>query len=269
MATARYDRRCRNYLRGGIVHDSCLLRRLERNLRWKEQPRANNHADDIDTELYQPVEGIHLCGQPACRYRRIEQQPRVATIGIYNSPAFFLRNSNVGGIADISFTFGPANLGLIPIVGDWNGDGVDTIGLYDPAHGAFFLRNSNDGGVADITFTFGPGGMGFIPIVGDWNGDGVDTVGLYDPLHAAFFLRNSNNGGVADITFTFGPSNMGFIPIVGDWDKDGVDTIGVYDPGHAGFFLRNTNTGGIADLSFIYGPVGSGIVPLAGNWDGQ
>src|SRR5205807_911992 len=122
-----------------------------------------------------------------------------ATIGIYNSPAFFLRNSNDGGIADISFTFGPAGLGLIPIVGDWNGDGVDTVGLYDPAHAAFFLRNSNNGGVADITFTFGPANMGFIPIVGDWDKDGVDTIGVYDPMHAGFFLRNTNTGGIADV----------------------------------------------------------------------
>ena len=98
--------------------------------------------------------------------------PGTHTIGLYDSAhaAFFLRNSNNGGVADISFTFGPAGLGWIPIVGDWNGDGVDTIGLYDPAHAAFFLRNSNNGGVADLTFTFGPAGLGWIPIVGNWDG---------------------------------------------------------------------------------------------------
>jgi hypothetical protein len=34
---------------------------------------------------------------------------------------FFLRNSNTGGIADISFTYGGAGAGLVPLVGDWNG----------------------------------------------------------------------------------------------------------------------------------------------------
>jgi hypothetical protein len=34
---------------------------------------------------------------------------------------FFLRNTNSGGIADITFNYGPAGLGYIPIVGDWDG----------------------------------------------------------------------------------------------------------------------------------------------------
>src|SRR5437588_178592 len=141
-----------------------------------------------------------------------------ATIGIYNSAyaAFFLRNSNVGGVADIYFNYGPPN--LVPLVGDWNGDGVDTVGLYDPAHAAFFLRNTNSGGVADITFTFGPAGLGLIPIVGDWDKDGVDTIGVYDPGHAGFFLRNTNTGGIADLSFTYGPVGSGIVPLAGNWD---------------------------------------------------
>jgi hypothetical protein len=84
--------------------------------------------------------------------------------------AFFLRNSNTDGIADITFTYGPAGMGFIALVGDWNGDGIDTIGLYGPSNAAFFLRNSNSGGIADITFTYGPAGMAFSPLVGDWDG---------------------------------------------------------------------------------------------------
>ena len=39
------------------------------------------------------------------------------TIGVYDpsTASFFLRNSNTGGIADISFTYGPAAMGLIPV----------------------------------------------------------------------------------------------------------------------------------------------------------
>ncbi|HKA23011.1 MAG TPA: putative Ig domain-containing protein [Blastocatellia bacterium] len=191
------------------------------------------------------------------------------TIGLYNPAggAFFLRNSNSGGVADISFAFGPAGAGFIPLVGDWNGDGVKSIGLYNPASGAFFLRNSNTAGIADISFNFGPAGLGFVPLVGDWNGDGVDTIGLYDPAHGGFFLRNSNSAGATDIMFSFGPAGMGFIPIVGDWNGDGVDTIGLYDPANAGFFLRNSNTSGGADIMFMYGPAGLGFKPVVGDWN--
>jgi hypothetical protein len=150
-----------------------------------------------------------------------------------------------------------------------HGPGLDTIGLYDPAHAAFFLRNSNTGGNADITSTYGPAGLGFVPLVGDWNGDGVDTIGLYDPAHAAFFLSNSNTSGSTDITFTYGPAGLGFTPLAGDWNGDPTDTIGLYDPAHAAFFLRNSNSGGVADVTFTYGPAGLGFIPLAGDWDGQ
>jgi hypothetical protein len=196
---------------------------------------------------------------------------KISKIGLYSpgGGAFFLRNSNTGGIADMAFTYGPAAMGFIPLVGDWDGNGTKTTGLYDPAHAAFFLRNSNTAGMADITFTYGPAGLGFIPLVGDWNGDGIDTIGLYDPSHAAFFLRNSNSGGVADITFTYGPAGLGFIPIVGDWNGDGTDTIGLYNPANAAFFLRNSNSGGIADIAFTYGPAGLGFAPIVGDWNGD
>src|SRR6476659_3273164 len=83
---------------------------------------------------------------------------------------------------------------LVPLSGDWNGDGVDTIGLYDPSTGAFTLQDPSPNRAGDIAFHCGPGGSS-IPITGDWDGDGVDTIGLYVPSTAAFFLRNSNSAG--------------------------------------------------------------------------
>jgi hypothetical protein len=96
----------------------------------------------------------------------------VDTIGLYNpaTGAFFLRNSNSTGIADLAFAYGPGGAGLKSLVGDWNGDGADTVGLYNPAGGAFFLRNSNSTGIADLAFGYGPGGAGWIALIGDWDG---------------------------------------------------------------------------------------------------
>jgi hypothetical protein len=187
------------------------------------------------------------------------------TVGIYipATGAFFLKNSNAGGAADVVFTFGPTSSTLTPLVGDWDGDGVETIGLYNPATGAFFMKNSNAGGGADIVFSFGPAGLGWRPVTGDWNGDGVDTIGLYDPSTGNFFLKNTNAPGAADLTFGFGGG--GATPLAGDWNGDGVDTVGLYNPGAGTFFLRNTNAPGPADVTFSYGPANS--VPLAGDWN--
>jgi hypothetical protein len=190
------------------------------------------------------------------------------TAGVYipSTGAWFLRNENSPGGADLVFTFG-AGGSVVPITGDWDGDGVDTAGLSDPATGVFFLRNANAGGGADLVFTYGAGGAGLIPLSGDWDGDGVDTVGIYDPATGAFFLTNANAPGPADLVFTFGVGGAGTVPLAGDWNGDGIDTVGVYDPGSGAFFLKNANAGGGADAVFTYGAGGQGFVALAGDWN--
>jgi hypothetical protein len=63
---------------------------------------------------------------------------------------FYLRNENTLGFATIVFYFGqPCDQ---PVAGDWNGDGVDTIGIFRPSTGQFLLRNSNDIGSAQMSW---------------------------------------------------------------------------------------------------------------------
>jgi hypothetical protein len=60
------------------------------------------------------------------------------TIGVFHPPAnarpvddFRLRNSNTAGPADLTEDFGQA--GDQALAGDWNGDGVDDVGVYRPS----------------------------------------------------------------------------------------------------------------------------------------
>ncbi len=181
---------------------------------------------------------------------------------------WFLRNANSPGPADAAFGFGPGGAGLVPLSGDWNGDGIETPGLYSPAAGVFFLKNSSGPGPADLVFGYGPV-AGWTPVVGDWNGDGVDTIGLYEGTSGTFFLKNSNTAGPANVVFGFGAGGAGLAPLVGDWNGDGVDTVGVYSQASGFFFLRNSNAAGPADAVVGFGPSASGWTPLAGDWDGN
>ncbi len=123
------------------------------------------------------------------------------TVSIYrpSEQRFFVINdlgSNDGGLgaADYSFLFG--NPGDKPFVGDFNGDGVDTVGLHRESTGLVYFRNSNKTGVADSQFIYGdPGDM---LVAGDWDGNGTDTIGVYRPSNGIFYLRNSNSAGNAD-----------------------------------------------------------------------
>jgi hypothetical protein len=59
------------------------------------------------------------------------------------------------------------NYGLpndLPVVGDWDGKGSDTIGIF--RQGQFFLRNSNSSRYSDVDFLFGI--TGDQPLAGTW-----------------------------------------------------------------------------------------------------
>lgn len=175
-----------------------------------------------------------------------------------SNAAFFLKNANNTGFADTVITFGnPTDLS---VTGDWNNDGIDTVGIF--RNGTFFLKNTNVTGFSDISFFLG--GPGDLPVAGDWNGDGITTVGVF--RNGTFFLRNSNSGGPPDAIFNLGQA--GDLPIAGDWNGDGIDTVGVYRPSTGQFFLKNTNSTGFADIAFVYGG-NPGDLPVTGDWNGD
>ena len=168
---------------------------------------------------------------------------------------------------DVS-TFYFGNPGDIPFMGDWDGDGVATPGLYRQSDGFVYVKNANTQGVADLEFFFGD--PGDVPLVGDFDGDGRDSVSIWRPSQARMFVINGlgQDGkglGVAEFDFYFG--NPGDSPFVGDFDGDGVDTIGLYRESAGFVYFRNSLTTGAADLSFFYGDAGDQI--LAGDWDGD
>jgi len=101
---------------------------------------------------------------------------------------FFLKNSNESGKADVVFGYGTIG-DVIPITGDWDSDGIDTIGVYRPETGTFFLKNSNESGDANIIFHFGPSNATMI-FSGDWNGNDENTVGIIIDETILFRLTN-------------------------------------------------------------------------------
>lgn len=186
------------------------------------------------------------------------------SVGVYDpeKSAFYLKNTNEAGKADIVFVYGSGS--WLPIAGDWDGDKKDTIGLYDSATSTFYLKNSNTVGYSDITFGFGTAEAGWKPIAGDWNGDGTATVGLYDSNTSTFYLKNSNSAGTADVTFTFGTA--GWLPVAGDWNGDGTDTIGLYDKSAGKFYLKNSNSAGKSDINVFFINTKSDWVPISMDW---
>ena len=202
----------------------------------------------------------------------------VSTIGVVRPESsdtklgWHLRNSNSSGGAHIHFTFGNPQTGF-PIVGDWNGDGKDTIGVARPDGGTklgWYLRNANSTGGANVHFTYGNHETGF-PVVGDWNGDGKDTIGVVkdEAGRLGWNLRNSNSTGGAHIHFTYGSAETGY-PVVGDWNGDGKDTVGVVRNdgfNHLEWHLRDSNSSGSTNRRFTFGSIFD--FPVVGDWNGD
>jgi len=163
-----------------------------------------------------------------------------------------LRNSNTQGNADISFFFGDS--GDFPLVGDWDGDGKDTVSIYRQSEGRVYIVNAlgNDGGglgVADLSYGFGnPGDK---PFSGDFDGDGIDTIGLYRESTGFVYFTNRLATGTADLSFFYG--NSGDQILAGDWDGDGDDTVAVYRPATGRVYMNLENTDGAADWNGYVG----------------
>ena len=115
----------------------------------------------------------------------------------------------------------------IPIVGDWNGDGIDTIAVFHK--GAWYRDVDGDGKRSDGDIAAHYGKPGDVPVVGDFNGDGIDELGIF--RDGTWYLDTNANGEIdpGDLVIKLG--RPGDTPVVGDWDGDGMEEPGVYHDG--------------------------------------
>ena len=164
---------------------------------------------------------------------------------------YFLRTP--GG----THTFNYGTAGDQAYVGDWNGDGADTIAIGRGQQ--FHISNRNDSVGAEYSFSFGIPGDKYL--VGDWDGDGIDTISIQ--RGSTIFISNAQRPSIADWQFTYG--NPGDRMIVGDWDGDGIDTIAI-QRGDT-YYINNVNGTGVAEYTMKFGSPGD--VGIAGDWDGD
>ena len=83
---------------------------------------------------------------------------------------WYLKYANNDGWGNLSTVrFGSANTSWVPVAGDWNGWGDDTIGMYSPSQKTWYLKGANDEGWANVlTIRFGSTSTSWSAEVGDW-----------------------------------------------------------------------------------------------------
>ncbi|WP_353648584.1 VCBS repeat-containing protein [Nakamurella sp. A5-74] len=180
-------------------------------------------------------------------------------VGVYRGTQFLLATRAANGAVTRyrTTTWGRGTTigGDVPVVGDWNGDGVDDVGVY---RGTQFLLalNTSAGAKAYRTVSFGQGvAHGDLPVVGDWNGDGVDDLAVVrggagsSPMTYVMGLVSATDGkahGYRTVAFAAGVANDQ--PLAGDWNGDGRDEPALTNTGATVFLSTLRATGSSATL---------------------
>ncbi len=119
-----------------------------------------------------------------------------------------------------------------PVVGDWNGDGRDSAGVY--RRGSWYLDYDGDrrferyieDRIVDAYWTH----EAVVPFVGDWNGDGRSKTGAYfDGRVALDFDGDGRFRGTGERPFFLGNENA--TVVVGDWNASGADSVAAVEQG--------------------------------------
>lgn len=111
-----------------------------------------------------------------------------------------------------------------PIVGDWNGDGIRSIGVFTGGRWRLDLDGDGRWSNRDAVYAFGqPGDRA---VVGDFSGNGVDQIGIF---RDGIWIIDTNGNRELDATDeVFELGGQGDLPVVGDFDGDGVDEPAIY-----------------------------------------
>ena len=212
---------------------------------------------------------LHKKQEPAIPISGYWTDNSAAGVGFYypTRALFQLKNDVFSYQArdDFLFTFGPHTKQWQPIAGDWNSDGIASIGLYDRERAKFLLQNQHQGGKkSEIDFNFGPRNSNWIPIAGDWNGDGRCTVGLYDAEQGVAMLQNQHRGSVQpDIRYRILGAQPHWQPVVGDWGNAGIDSLAFWDAETEQFHFKYANANGGIDKVLDMPSQQEKMLPLA------
>ncbi|MEM7456719.1 MAG: SdrD B-like domain-containing protein, partial [Planctomycetota bacterium] len=124
----------------------------------------------------------------------------------------------------VDHVFGTGEREDVPVTGDWNGNGIRSIGIFNGGTWKLDVNGDGEFDHTDVTANFGRAGD--IPLIGDFNGDGVEEIAVY---RSGTWLIDTNGNLEFDATDrTFKLGGAGDKPVVGDWDGDGKDEPGLY-----------------------------------------
>jgi serine-aspartate repeat-containing protein C/D/E len=208
-----------------------------------------------------------------------------------------------GNRVEVGHEFTLGEKGAIPLIGDFNGDGLDQIAIY--SNGQWFVDLNGNGVWDEGDLWLRMGTTLDRPVVGDWDGDGkadiaifgrqwlrdpeviVDDPGLPSPankrrrehvrteatkkveLEHERMLRRGSRGSIRtdaiDHVFRYGEQPD--TPLAGDWNGDGIDSVAIFRAGE--WTLDTDGDGRLTDRDDQVSFGEPGDIPIAGDWNGD
>jgi len=210
--------------------------------------------------------------------------------------------AGLDGVQIAQYQFG--SIDSLPIVGDFDGDGIDQLAVYIDGHWVIDLNGDGQVDEEDLWALLGKSGDR--PVVGDWDGDGKDDIGVYGPVWPGDEIALANEpglpdaqnatrdqeknvppdrdaaaaqirllkhgavgrvrGDVIDHVLRYNGTAIEF-PVSGDFNGDGVTTVGVFRDGRWQLDVDGDGMRSDADLDFLFGKEGD--LPVVGDFDGN
>ncbi|OVE73768.1 hypothetical protein BVX94_02940, partial [bacterium B17] len=161
--------------------------------------------------------------------------------------------------SNLIWEFGWGWPGAETVPGDYDGDGISDLAVFDQNSGGWYIITTEG---EYLAWGIAWGWPGALPVEGDYDGDGRSDLAVMDTASGYWYVY-SLRGEYLEWAFEWGWSTA--VPVPGDYDNDAKHDYAVFDSANGYWYVAGSAGGGV----FGYNWGWYGAIPVAGDYDGD